>query len=263
MFVDSVCSDIAIFCIIWGSFIETSRLVVQEDIISSVSLEGLSIGVVSDFHVGFFTSYERVEKVVTRLNELEPDMVLIPGDFLYGLAEDFVDDLESLSRLNMPVFAILGNHDHCFKMRDPGVDLLRKKLKLFGVRELRNEAVRFSDNVWIVGVDDNYLGFDDLGMAFSGVPDDVATILIAHTPDIVQKKIALRANFIVAGHTHGGQIRMPWGSIPFVIPVKNTAQDQGLFLHKKLLVSSGVGESGTRVRFLNPPEIRLVHFVAE
>lgn len=253
---------IIFLCLVWGCFIEPSRLVVREHIISEASLQGLRVGIISDLHVGFFTSHTRIEKVVCRLNSLELDVILIPGDFLYGKAEDFGGELESLSDLEVPVFATLGNHDHRFKMEDPGSDLLRERLKAFGVIELENSARPFQKNIWIVGVDDDYLGFDDLERAFQNVPENAATLLLAHTPDIIRKQLSRRANFTVTGHTHGGQIRAPWGSIPFVIPVNDPSYDQGVFELEKLLVSSGVGESGTRARFLNPPEIQVLEFVS-
>lgn len=253
---------VVFLCLIWGCFIEPSRLVVREHVISEVSLQGLRVGVISDLHVGFFTSHSRIEKVVRRLNSLELDVVLIPGDFLYGTAHDFGNELQALSHLEVPVFATLGNHDHRFKGQDPGAKLLRKQLQEFGVIELENTAMSFQENIWIVGVDDDYLGFDDLKHAFHEVPENAATLLLAHTPDIIQKLPSRRANFIVTGHTHGGQIRAPWGSIPFVIPVNDPSYDQGVFESEKLLVSSGVGESGTRARFLNPPEIQVLEFVS-
>ncbi len=257
-----VVGTIGLLCILWGSFIEPLLLVIRKNVFQEDSLQGLRIAVISDLHIGIFCSKKNLARIVRKLNTLDVDAVLIPGDFLYGKAIDFAGELEPLSHIKAPVFVTLGNHDHIFKGKDSGISFLRKKLVSFDVRELKNEAIKFKENIWFVGVDDNDSGFDDLLIAFQNVPENAATILLAHSPDILQEKLSARANFIITGHTHGGQIRMPWGSIPFVIPINDSTYDRGLFSEKKLLVTSGIGMVGIHARFLNPPEIRIISFIS-
>ena len=246
--------------IIWGGIIEPFLLVVRINVIEERSLSGLRLGIISDIHVGPYVSMKKVKKIIDKLNKTRVDMVLIPGDFLHGKASDYADLLEPLSGLNMPFYVTLGNHDHRCDSGNAEPNILRQKLKYFGGMELNNSSLQIKKGIWLAGVDDNYLGFDNLDSAFSGIPEDAFVILLAHSPDIIRKKESQRASLIISGHTHGGQIRMPWGSIPIVIPAKEKKYDRGYFSEKKLLVTSGVGEVGTRIRFLNPPELRVVTF---
>jgi len=105
--------------VFYGSFIEPQRIVVMEQSIdlrkdaSTTMPHDLSIALVSDFHVGPYKKKDFVEKAVTKINSLKPDMILLAGDFAFGDEPPF-EDLEPLKNLSAPlgVFAILGNHDY-------------------------------------------------------------------------------------------------------------------------------------------------------
>ena len=127
-------------------------------------------------------------------------------------------------------------------------------LSKFGLTVLKNKNIFWPEkNTWIVGLDDNYWGFHDLKKAFSDVPKNTPTILLAHSPDIVDELTEDRKpNLILSAHTHCGQIRLPFlGALPFTIPTQNGKKfEGGLYdLGKtKLFVTCGVGETGTRAR---------------
>lgn len=244
----------------WAALIEPHLLITRKDTVKNKELNGLRMGLVSDIHVGVYRSRRSVERIVKKINKLEPDALLIPGDFLYGRAKDFAKELAPLAKLNIPFYFTLGNHDHVCDSGKAGAELLRKTLISFGGVDLNNRSERFNEKLWIAGVDDNYLGRDDLGSALLSIPKNKEIILLAHSPDIVDDSRTQQVSLIVSGHTHGGQIRMPWGIVPQVVPVKNKKYDRGYFPEKKLIVTSGAGETGTRCRFLNPPEIRIISF---
>ncbi|MBI4133406.1 hypothetical protein HY478_02215 [Candidatus Uhrbacteria bacterium] len=113
----------------------------------------------------------------------------------------------------------------------------------------------------IVGADDLWFGDTDLEAATAGIPEDVPRILLAHNPDIVYALGDQKFDGILAGHTHGGQIRLPWiGAVPSIPTVLGRAYDRGVFDWRgmPLLITQGIGETGPRARLLAPPEVMII-----
>ena len=248
--------------IFYGSFIEPQKLIVQEIKIESELKESLKIGLVSDIHTGPYKKKEFIQKIVKKLNAQNLDIILIPGDFLYGDSR-FIDQLEPLKDLKAPTYFVLGNHDHQWNgaLHPNETKLLAHTLKEWGLMELRNESIKFLKNIWIVGVNDPYLGFDEFTKAFQDVPKDASILFLAHSPDIIKSlsKSNWKPVLTVTGHTHGGQIRFPFiGAIPITVPIKNKKYIKGWFENERMYVTSGSGEVGTRARLLNPPEIVII-----
>jgi uncharacterized protein len=228
----------------------------------------LKIALISDLHAGPFKGVRFFKRVVKRINKECPDVILIPGDFLLGTAQKFAQKLEPLKNLCKPVFYTLGNHDHWLHNsggKEAGSSFLRKKLKEFGLQELRNNAIKWKDGLWLVGVDDNYHGFDDLPKAFENVPNMEKSILLAHSPDIVEKfKDNERPGLTVCGHTHAGQIAFPWlvKHIPDIMfHVVRKELVWGWFENERMFVTMGLGESSSRARWWVRPEVAILNCV--
>lgn len=259
--------------IFYGSFIEPQMLVVREQtiILDDKSTETLRAVLVSDFHLGPYKKTAFVEKVVTKILELTPDVVFIAGDFVYDNTEQ-IQYLDPLKNLKAPlgVFAVLGNHDYgqggpgmILEKGDNRVKAVREKLETLGVRVLVNDFYdikKGEKNLILFGVDDVWSGRAEI-LEVAGAFN--AKLVLSHNPDIIHKAVRHGVNLVLAGHTHGGQIRLPGiGSVPDIPDELGRAYDRGLFQFEKgtqLFITSGLGEMGPRARLLTPPEIVLLN----
>ncbi len=263
----AIIADVCIFALLvlgYGSFIEPKNLVVNEFEIQDERMPSLRIAVISDIHVGPYRKSDWVQKVVDRVNALQDiDLVLMPGDFVYGRAEKFVGELAPLKNLAVSLkFATLGNHD--YDIVEPENSLQSQAVSFAleenGIQELKNESYFWGDKgLWILGMDDNYLGYHDWEATFRNTLS-FPKILLAHSPDIMDEvDEEYLPDLIISGHTHCGQIRLPWlGALPFTIPTENGKKYERHLYEKKgtkIFISCGVGETGPRARLFNPPEI--------
>ncbi len=184
-------------------------------------LDGFRVVVVSDLHRGPSTSVRFLRRVVEQVNELRPDVVLLPGDFVSKSSAYFRDIADLLAALNPTVakLATLGNHDHWegapqarSALAQAGVDLLENRafyLDEFG--QPSGEAVK--RGLCLAGVDDLWCGEPDLARALADAPPDVPCLLMSHNPDFAEEEAAresgLRVDLQISGHTHGGQVLLP------------------------------------------------------
>jgi predicted MPP superfamily phosphohydrolase len=249
--------------IFYGSFIEPRLLIVtQEEISLSEEVSGeIRVAVVADFHVGPYKRSGWVQYVVDEVMAQEPDMILIPGDFIFN-HEEQVEYLESLSDLSAPlgVYAVTGNHDYSY-----GAEVAVKALiEDSDLTLLENEFVKVEiaeESLVIAGVSDIWFE-GDLTQTLSGLTVEDDVVLISHNPDAVLEEVTAVADLVVSGHTHGGQIRLPLiGPVPPLPTELGRTFDKGLFQYsdmQQLFITSGVGETGPRARLFNPPEINII-----
>lgn len=253
--------------IFYGSFIEPQIIVVRDQIISLSDFpeQQLHLAVISDLHVGPYKGAAFTQRVVEKISALHPDAVIILGDFIYK-TEDKLPSLQPLSKLvdSFPVYAVMGNHDYDLYSPIAPVDNdlaeeVKNELKSLGITLLINEGRVINNNLWLAGVDDFWTKRNDVAASLTERPEDMTTLLLTHNPDVVsvlppENNIKL----VLAGHTHGGQIRLPFlGAIGRIPDELGQGYDQGLFEFEglKLFLTSGLGESGPRARLFNPPEI--------
>lgn len=175
----------------------------------------LKIALASDFHVGStHMPLERFEQVVENLNALEADIILLPGDFLnspHGADGGYVPPTDIASRLQtlqapLGVYSVLGNHDI---YEDPHG--MYKALSDVGINDLFNEnrvVSREEGSFNLVGVGDATTGNADCKQAFANVAADMPTVALCHNPISVHEMPKIAAAF--AGHTHGGQFKLPF-----------------------------------------------------
>jgi len=228
-------------------------------------LAGLRIAVLADLHTGSpFNGIEKLARIVDATNALKPDLILIPGDFVVQgvVGGRFVSPEESaavLTRLKAPlgVWATLGNHDWWL-----GAARVQSALEKNGIGVLEDRAVRIERGgapFWLVGISDFWEGPHDVRKAMSQVGDASPVLAFTHNPDIFP---ALRGRFslLIAGHTHGGQVRLPLLGRPIVpseygerFAVGHVVEDG-----RHLFVSTGLGTSILPVRFRVPPEITVL-----
>ena len=231
----------------------------------------LSITVIADLHAGGpDMPLQHVHRIVDTANALKSDLVVMRGDYIarYRFAVEHIPGpvwAAELGRLQAPlgVWAILGNHDWWY-------DLANVRGALAGVQIplLENRAVLLGpegERVWIAGIGDQiahrlgphrFRGVDDLPGTLAQDTTDDPVILLAHEPDIFPR-VPPRVALTFAGHTHGGQIRVPliW---PAFVPSKygrRYAYGHVVEHDRHLIVSGGLGTSVIPARFGVPPEI--------
>jgi predicted MPP superfamily phosphohydrolase len=228
---------------------------------------------------------ERIASLVQEANALEPDVIVLLGDYVAGtrMVSGWVDAHEwgpALSGLKAPlgVFSVLGNHDWwedlTAQKAGQGPTIARRALEAAGIPVMENDAVRLEKDghgFWIAGLADqlalrpgrdwgrsSFTGLHDLRGTLAKVSDKAPVILLAHEPDIFPE-VPNRVALTLSGHTHGGQIRL-FGYSPVVPSRYGNRYAYGHVVEgsRNLIVSGGLGFSIAPIRFGVRPEILAV-----
>lgn len=223
--------------------------------------DGYRIAQISDFHIGTWVTRRHLEEVVELVNRQKPDLVAITGDFVTFSPQLFSRDLvETLGKLSPrdKTVAILGNHDH---WSDPG--LIRQVIREIGAVDLSNRVItlyRGTAKLHLAGVDDYMDGHDRLDLVLDQMPDRrEAAVLLAHEPDFADFAAETgRFDLQISGHTHGGQIRIPYLGAPF-LPRYGRKYPSGLYHVNGLTLytNRGIGTAEFNVRWNCRPEITI------
>jgi len=241
------------------------------------AFEGLKIGQITDIHAGPLVPGGLIEKGVNLLMERRPDMIVLTGDFVSGATRilwttyggfkqhHFDACIGALAKLQAPlgVYAVLGNHDF-WSGKEVAADIV-KGLEGIGVRVLRNEAVplnRAGQTLYVVGVDDYWEQSYSLTKALKGIPENACRILLSHNPDINEdiENSGKRIDFIISGHTHGGQIVLPFVGAPYLPSPFGQKYRAGLVRdgNRQTWVSRGLGLFFVPIRLNCPPDVSLL-----
>jgi predicted MPP superfamily phosphohydrolase len=221
--------------VIYGALIPPRRVSVTNHTVQisnlPESMDGLRVVQISDLHVSPLFKKGSVRKIVKMTNALNPDLVLLTGDFVnYHSMKYLPDGAKELRKLKsrFGIYACLGNHDYW-----EGADDVRRILDRNGVTVLMNEHIKVGDGLYLAAIDDLMSGKPDLKKALNGLPDQSPVILMSHNPTILPQ-VANYDLLVVSGHTHGGQI-----ALPFLGPRK-TFGLPGINDFTKLYESAGV-----------------------
>jgi predicted MPP superfamily phosphohydrolase len=221
------------------------------------ALAGLRVALVSDLHAGAgYMDERRVARLVAAVNARDVDAVLLLGDFVDGRAriapEPLARALGGL-RARYGVVAVLGNHDWANAGRR-----IRAALRGAGLPVLEDEAQPLGP-LWVAAVGDASMRHPDVGQALAGVPDEAPVILLSHDPDVFPR-VPERVALTVSGHTHGGQVAVPFLRRPFMPSRYGERYARGHIVEegRHLYVTTGVGTSRWPVRLLAPPEVAVL-----
>lgn len=236
------------------------------------AFDGMRIAQLSDIHLDEFSEPFFLEDAVDRINRLKPDAVFLTGDYVtWGFStKRFAEGAgwqcaNILSRLHCPKrYAILGNHDVMV-----GPDRITAALADNGMTVLTNACLPIEQSgsrFWLAGLDDPLFGNPDPDLAIPArirnIPNE-PVVLMCHAPDFVDDLLTHPAGKSVAlmlsGHTHGGQVRLPFvGAMQ--LPPMGKKYVEGWFRlgGLQLYVNRGLGAVGVPFRFDCPPEITLL-----
>jgi predicted MPP superfamily phosphohydrolase len=236
------------------------------------SFHGFRIVQISDLHASYWVGRDYLMQVVREINKLKKDLVVISGDIITGSVNDFwkrwmpaikgdylsmvVDVLGNLDRGDK--IAVLGNHDQ-WDGKKTELRLV-SELERVGIRVMRNSSkklVRGPSSLYVAGTDDYWFSCN-LDKALRSVPQNEFKILLCHSPDVrADIKNGTKIDLTLCGHTHGGQVAIPFISHHF-IPIKDPFRYQAGLVKEPYgytYVNRGIGTLVFPFRIAAPPEI--------
>lgn len=223
--------------------------------------QGCTIALLADLHVGDLCPPDYLRRIVAITLRLNPDLVVLLGD-LVSQPEAAGEELAAVLRPLRPplgLLAVLGNHDYIEGGPGSVLDLLDR----IGATVLVNShrvLERGGEPLCLAGVDDWMHGWPDAAQALNGADAACPRILLAHNPDCAEElPPGLRVDFMLCGHTHGGQIRLPFGPPPFV-SVHHRKYTAGLVAGPRcpVYISRGLGVIYLPFRLNCRPELPIV-----
>jgi len=226
---------------------------------------GFTILHLSDIHYGPFVPLWWLRRVFGVARSLAPDLIALTGDYVRG--RESARDLEiiwpELERLKAPwgVRMVLGNHDH-WAGHNRAIELLEG-----GGCSLRNrsEVLRRGEDELVIGGVGDYMEDDVLiDQALSDRADNTPRIMLAHNPDTADLPYNSRVDLFLCGHTHGGQVNIPFIGTP-VLPVRNKNYNYGIRHSGRstLFINKGIGWAMIPIRFNCCPEIAVIELLEE
>ncbi|HEY0405072.1 MAG TPA: metallophosphoesterase [Pyrinomonadaceae bacterium] len=258
---------------LWAFVIEPNRLTLNEVELKlphwPPAFAGLRVALISDLHAGSpYIDVAKLRRVVEMTNAAKPDLILLAGDFMVTSRthqaiepEVIAGELKNL-RAPLGVFTVLGNHDWWY-----GGERVRAAFDAVGIRVLENDVAqlkREGQSLWLAGIADAWTRKPDINGTLQKVTDDGPVIILTHNPDIFPN-VPARVSLTLAGHTHGGQVNIPFIGRPQVpsqygqrYAIGHVVED-----NRHLFVTPGVGTSIIAVRFRVPPEISLLTLTAQ
>jgi len=238
------------------TFVEPYLLKVTEYEIYDSSIpeefDGYKVLFVADIHHGPYFSYERVEKLRDRMNEMDADLILLGGDYVHRgplYVPEFFSAISGLTAAD-GVMGVLGNHDHW-----DGEQATREGFESAGFTIVENSITAIERDRAIIDI--TGVGDLDMGTQDPMVNPEIYTIMVSHNPDYVAEIQGNKPDLMLAGHTHAGQVTF-FGLWAPLIPSKygnKFRYGEIDYNDINLIVTSGVGTITPPVRFFARPEI--------
>ena len=249
---------------IYSTFIERKLLIVKDKEIKLSHGNEIDLNIVqfSDTHLGDYYSLEDLKKVVDKINSLDADIVVFTGDLIdeankYPHLSEIPEVLSKI-KSKYGKFCVYGNHDY----GGGAYEYYSNIMKSSGFQLLVNSSVTLNiDNkiVNISGADDGIWGNIDYNKTMSKCSTETIDILLLHEPDLVNGFSNYPIDLVLSGHSHGGQVYIPFYGALVTTDFANNYQSVLYDIKNKwgtqLFVSSGIGNTKVPFRFFNIPEI--------
>jgi len=226
------------------------------------AFDGFTLLQLSDLHLDSIETFP--DHLAEKVSALDYDICVMTGDYRFlthGSHHNAIKGMERLCRdIDRDIYAILGNHDSI---------LMARPMESLGMRLLLNEHARIEREgsaIYLAGIDDpHYFAADNLEKAYEGIPDELVSVLLAHSPEIYRRAAYVGFDFMLCGHTHGGQICLP-GAVPIALnssAPRFTGAGAWSYDLMQGYTSVGTGSSVVPARFNCPPEVTLHHLVRD
>ena len=244
-------------CIINATIFNTKQIQTRQVILKSEKIDeessGLLIAYFSDLHYGTYIDKDFLENVISKINDYKPNIIIFGGDLLDNINEEnkvYLTDVLKTLDAEYGKYAILGDQD---KTNEDDISKILKDAD-FKIIDDTNITININNesSINIVGIDNNF------GEAFHGINSNNYTLVVGHYPDLFEDIIDYDFDYMLAGHSHGGQIYIPLINYFF--------RKQGCqkYYHgkyqednKTLDITNGVGRTDNNARFLADAEIVL------
>ncbi len=224
------------------------------------AFDGYKIAQLSDLHIGALTPKTWGFRWAAAANALQPDMAVVTGDMVTSGTEFHPDIAEIVGKLEAKdgVLVSMGNHDY-FGNGEPLISMLEKA----GAVVLRNDGLvleRDEAKLFVAAVDDTWTQRADLDRALRDRPEGAPTVLLAHDPDQFRQAARRGVDVMLSGHTHGGQVALPFVARHVNLSKLNHQYHLGTYQHgnSTLYVHPGLGTTGPPIRFGVAPAIALI-----
>lgn len=235
----------------------------------------IKFGFISDIHIGpeySATNMKRLHKLITKINSLDIDLLVIGGDFVFDKLDDkFINELKKIKIKK--IIGVYGNHDADYLKEEVTKRMPEEfinKIENIGIKLLNNTSYDYEkdgETICFGGITDLFSKNFNIDQAFENAPLRCHKILVSHNPDIIdfiEKDDQI--DLILSGHNHSGQVYLPFYGPVLKMPSKYRWLTKGIFekvnhTNTKLLLSQGAGYSTTRLRIGTESEVCLVELV--
>ena len=235
------------------------------------AFDGYTVYQISDLHMKQMGRRERL--LETLLTALPPaDLIAVTGDMVH--TPDGIGPFLTLAKSFQSkdgVYAVFGNSEHKNGIRPFAFS---QTLAENAITPLMNRHVLLSRGdaqIVLAGVDDPVSDKDDVSQSLAGAPEDLFTLMLMHSPDSVAEAVLRGVDVVLSGHTHGGQIRLPFYGAPYTHSLLGRRMSDGYYSRGRLrgavgirpgrtqlYVTRGLGTSGLSLRFLTRPELTII-----
>lgn len=253
--------------IIYSRYIATTGIQIKEySVINNKipeSFKGFKVVHFSDLKYGSTTDQKYLKKLVNKINELNPDIIIFTGDLIssnYKLTDnDKKSIIENLNKLDpkIDIYSIRGDNDI-----NETYNSIITQTKIIEINNL-NKLIYYKGDtpIMLIGLDDSINGNQSLDMAFNYEENNYYKILITHEPDTYEKIKDKNVDLFLAGHSLNGQVRLPFiGSIYTPTGAKKYYDSKYKIDNTEIYISNGLGTSKIPYRLNNRPSINLYRF---
>ena len=238
--------------------LNTKEYTIEDNNISN-DFDGIKIVHFSDMHYKRVITKDRIDKIINEINLINPDIVIFTGDLIDQDSEINEDDItylkKVLSKINAKYgkYSVIGNHDYSID-----IEILRSiyKESNFNLLENSYDIIYGKDNnkLYIGGISTG--AFSDIVLNKMKYDEESYKIIILHEPDYTDEIISLNPNLILGGHSHNGQVNIPYLKKYFVPTGSKKYYDEHYLVNNtNLYISSGIGVSRYNFRLFNHPSI--------
>jgi predicted MPP superfamily phosphohydrolase len=272
---------VSILTLLYGSLVAPRLIQIKNvgiNLGKTTNAESVRVVQISDLHAGTYKGEYYWKGVAKKIRALNPDIIIMTGDYIYG-SEKNAEKLKPVLSLGkiFPTYAVTGNHEYNLgSSRKADYDHYKDKTATLRRLMLENNVTLLDNEGVIINTAEGQLSLsgikevwtqtatinDELNRLFLQTTPSMPSILLAHNPEVINYSGAANFGLILSGHTHGGQIRLPFlGSISPMPDNLGRKYDRGHFdlpTGNQLYINQGLGEAGPRARLFCPPEITLL-----